>query len=100
MSFNNTNLSVLKYGRLEDGCLKNSHIPEKPEISDIIDHGEHEFFNELVREYCGKNLSDISKDSYKPETSAIWEDENMNPPEIFRIIIELLHLAASNDDHP
>ena len=100
MSFNITQLSALKCGPLGDSCLKKSHILEKPENSDIIVSREYDLFNELVREYCGKNLSDISKESYKLETSAIWEGEKMKPPEIFRIIIELLHLAASNDDHP
>ncbi len=99
VSFFRTHASVLNDSHLQDHCLKEDHIIENSEESKIIAPEEFEFFNELVREYCGKDLPDISeKSAYRIQTSQIWEEKNMKPPEIFRIIIELLHLAASKDN--
>ncbi|MEA2035837.1 MAG: hypothetical protein U9N40_10255 [Euryarchaeota archaeon] len=99
MSFFRTHTSVLKNSHLQDHCLKEGYIIENSEESEIIAPQDFEFFNELVREYCGKDLPEISeKSAYKIQTSQIWEEKNMKPPEIFRIIIELLHLAALKDN--
>jgi len=100
-SFFKTQLSFLKESHLHNPDKTTDSPQECPDSQKNIIQEDFAFFNELVREYCGKDILDImEKTEYKEVTSKIWDEREMNPPDIYRIIIELLHLAASKDISP
>ena len=98
-SFITTHPSFLKGDRTDIRdqtiCLSRQPLSGKEKIK----QENFNLFSELVKEYCGKDLSEIlEKSTYKDETAEIWKENGIEPPEIYRLIIELLHLAQSKEN--
>lgn len=56
-------------------------------------------FEDLVREYCGIGFFEcLGYPDSRFLTSPIWEESRSIPPRLCRIIVELLHRAAEQEN--
>jgi len=73
--------------------------PNLPYPPVFAQNGDFALFETLVREYCGVGFFEcLGYPDGGFLTSAIWDENSGRPPRLCRIVVELLHRAAEQEN--